>query len=82
MTEHYKTPKVVFRSVEGEPLQLQYANAYYPGCFTMTGIEYDNPDYHRMLKWCEENNCGKPHMFDRLLFENEQQLTWFLVTWS
>lgn len=81
---YYEKPKLVFKRVPNSPLELQYGNAYYPGCFTMTGITYDNADYLPMLKWCEDNNCGKQHEYipDRLVFESAEQIMWFLLHWQ
>ena len=84
MGMNYDRPRLVFQKVDYHPLNLKYGNAYYPGCFTSTGLTSDNPDYHKMLEWCEKNMCGKKHeyMQDHLVFESEQEVVWFLLHWG
>lgn len=81
---NYTKPKLVFKKDSRNPLMLHYGNAYYPGCFTPTGI-HENDDTEKMLEWINENNCGKRNEgFDpyAIIFEDEKQLSWFLLHWS
>jgi hypothetical protein len=80
----YNKPKIAFRKDAWNPLLLHYGNAYYPGCFTPTGM-LENEDIPKMLKWIEDNNCGKrtegldPYA---IVFEDEKQMSWFLLHWT
>ena len=53
MEVRYKEPRLEFRSVTNHPLALEYALAYYPGCFTPTGLS----DRHtkEIKQWCKDN---------------------------
>jgi hypothetical protein len=33
-------------------------------------------------EWCEKNNCGKRIRFDQFLFQNEKEITMFVLRWS
>ena len=78
----YAKPKLVFKRVEDDPLALDYGNAYYPGCFTPTGIQYDNDDYYPMLVYCRMNGIEEHPILPRLLFKSQQDMIWFLLQWS
>jgi len=76
----YKEPRLEFRPVKDDPLTLEYAMAYYPGCFTPTGMR----DYHLedIKKWCAENNCGEFKDVYRITFNSEKELFWFKLRWT
>ena len=82
MSSRYKEPRVEFRSIKDKPLSLEYALAYYPGCFTPTGL---NAYHLRDIKqWCADSDCG---IFDDLFpytihFRDEKELLWFKLRWS
>jgi len=78
----YKEPRLEFRSVTNHPLALEYALAYYPGCFTPTGLS----DRHtkEIKQWCKDNDCG---VFDyfcpyTITFRDEKEVTWFRLRWT
>lgn len=73
-------PKLVFRKTD-DPLVLEYSMAYYPGCFTPTGMR----DHHiePVAKWCFDNSCGIISKFPyHIEFKSEAEVAWFLLTWS
>lgn len=78
---NYNKPKLVFEKVADDPLALEYGNAYYPGCFTLTGI-YENDDVHPMLDYCREHGIEEHPILPRLLFKSQQDMTWFLLHWA
>lgn len=78
----YDRPKLVFRRVDYDPLAIDYGNAYYPGCFTQTGLAYDNDDLAPMLEYCKEHGIEEHPYLSRLLFKSEQDILWFLIRWS
>lgn len=78
----YDKPKLVFKKVEDDPLALEYGNAYYPGCFTLTGINYDNSDYYPMLEYCKKHDIEEHPYLPRILFKSEQDMVWFLMHWQ
>ena len=80
--DRYSEPKLEFRPASNHPLALEYALAYYPGCFTPTGLR----DYHtkEVKQWCKDNNCGAvdysyPYT---ITFRDEKELVWFLMRWT
>lgn len=82
MVMNYDRPKLAFQRVQVDPLALEYANAYYPGCFTQTGLHYDNADYRPMLEWCNIHGIEHDNLRCVLRFKSEQELTWFLLHWG
>ena len=84
MELRYEEPRLVFRPVQGKPLILEYALAYYPDCFTLTGIN----DHHLtdIRQWCADNDCGHlPDGFDpwyHIVFRSEKEIAWFLLRWE
>jgi len=78
----YKEPKLVFERSTNDPLRLRYANAYYPGCFTPTGITYDNKNYKPMLAFCEQYGIVHDQVSYSLVFKSEEQLFWFMLHWQ
>ena len=82
MSIRYKEPRVEFRPIEDKPLSLEYALAYYPGCFTPTGMGAHH--LKDIKQWCADNDCGS---FDDLFpytihFRNEKEMFWFKLRWA
>jgi len=75
------TPKLVFRPVQDKQLTIEYGLAYYPGCFTPTGI-YNYGHLDLLADWCKANRCGQPTDFFQITFENESDMSWFLLRWA
>ena len=78
---NYKEPKLVFKTIDGTEFTIEYGMAYYPGCFTPTGIR----DYHikDIKQWCQDNDCG---IFDETIhtihFRNNEEMMFFILRWS
>jgi hypothetical protein len=40
------------------------------------------PQLEEVAAWCVENNCGRRMSYDQFKFQNEQELTFFMLRWS
>lgn len=78
--QRYNEPRLVFHPVEGKRLTIKVGLAYYPGCFTMSGMrdQHINP----IVEWCRANNCGQWAAYDMFKFKSKKQMTMFLLRWS
>ena len=55
--------------------------AHHPnGAITPTGLREEH--LIPVQKWCEQNDCGRRMSFDLWQFNDEQQVTAFLLRWS
>ena len=57
------------------------------GMFRLPGIVFEkgaltNAQHNEMVKWAEENNCGKPMTDVLWSFKSEQKRSWFILRWS
>ena len=73
-------PTVVWQEVQGKPLTLEAGMAFYPGCFTLTGMREHHMD--PVVAWCAETNCGRRTAFNMFRFRNRKEMSMFLLRWS
>lgn len=57
------------------------------GMFRLPGIVFEKgaltEDQHQeMVKWAQENNCGKPMTDELWSFKSAKQRDWFILRWS
>lgn len=87
---NYATPIIVFKPSIDDPLVLNYGVAFYEGCFTATGMftEVIQSQLKEIENWCVTNKCGrlfKPSSHNlkcKIYFDNEQELSFFLLRWK
>jgi hypothetical protein len=70
-------PKIIWHQLPGRKLKATWL----PGDrkFEM-GLKESDMD--PIQKWCQDSNCGKRLSFDMFQFDNDKQITMFLLRWS
>ena len=59
---------------------FQVSCLYEHGAVTPTGLR--EQDLVHVQQWCVENHCGTRMSFDQWRFDNESQVTAFLLRWG
>jgi len=80
MIDRYPEPRMVFKRVSNTKYMYEIGMAFYPGCFTPTGLheEHITP----IVEWCQQNNCGRRTAYNMFQFRNAKQVTMFLLRWN
>jgi len=73
-------PKLVWKSLDKNPLILIPSLKYYHGVITPTGLREEDLD--PVQEWCEKSKCGVRISFDMFKFKNPNEITAFLLVWG
>jgi hypothetical protein len=57
------------------------------GMFRLPGVVFEKgalteAEHQEMVKWAQENNCGKPMTDELWSFRSAKQRDWFILRWS
>lgn len=72
--------KIVWHRDTAYPLIVIARMCYDHGPITQTGLR--DSDLESIQEWCYKNSCGRRTSFDTFKFQNEAELSMFLLKWG